>query len=108
LPPVEQPAAEVAAESPVIQVAQYRDGTYLGWGHCRHGDIQAAVVIKGGRIASATIARCLTRYSCSWVDALPPQVADRQDPETIDVISGATESSDAFYYAVVEALSQAK
>jgi len=94
----------VAAEPPK---PQYKDGTYLGWGTSRHGDIQAQVVVEGGRIASATIAQCLTRYSCSVIDKLPPQVAQRQSPET-DYVSGATQSTNAFYYAVVEALSKAK
>ena len=85
----------------------YRDGTYNGWGTSRHGDIQAAVVIEGGRIASATIAQCLTRYSCNVIAALPPEVAQRQSPE-VDYVSGATQSTNAFYYAVVEALNKAK
>ena len=87
--------------------APYRDGVYLGWGSSRHGDIQASVEIRDGRIYAATISQCLTRYSCSWISMLPSQVVSRQSPET-DVISGATQSSDAFYYAVVEALKQAK
>jgi len=85
----------------------YKDGTYLGWGTSRHGDIQAQVVIQNGRIESATIAGCYTRYSCSVIAKLPPQVAERQSPET-DYVSGATQSTNAFYYAVVEALSKAK
>ena len=68
---------------------------------------QAAVVIEDGRIVSATIARCLTRYSCSVIAALPAQVAVRQSPD-VDSVSGATQSANAFYYAVVEALSKAK
>ena len=78
-----------------------------GWGTCRHGDIQARIVIEAGRIASATIAQCLTRYSCSWISPLPPQVVARQSPET-DYVSGATQSTNAFYYAVIEALTAAK
>jgi len=35
------------------------------------------------------------------------QVTDRQSPET-DFVSGATQSTNAYYYAVVDALSQAK
>ena len=58
-------------------------------------------------IASAVISQCLTRYSCSWIAALPPQVVSRQSPET-DYVSGATQSTNAFYYAVVEALAKAK
>jgi len=111
---LEIPAAAVehAAAIPLPVVpdppkAQYKDGTYFGWGTSRHGDIQAQVLIENGRIASATIAQCLTRYSCSVIAKLPPQVAERQSPET-DYVSGATQSTNAFYYAVVEALSKAK
>jgi len=85
----------------------YKDGTYFGWGTSRHGDIQAAVVIENGRIASARIAQCLTRYSCSWIDHLQGQVVSRQSPE-VDYVSGATQSTNAFYYAVVEALAKAR
>jgi uncharacterized protein with FMN-binding domain len=87
--------------------APYKDGTYSGWGTSRHGDIEASVLIKDGRIAAAIISQCLTRYSCSWIAALPGQVTARQSPE-VDFVSGATESTNAFYYAVVEALKKAK
>ena len=70
--------------------AEYKDGTYLGWGYCRHGDI-----------------RCLTRYSCSWIDSLLPQVSERQTAD-VDWVSGASESSDAFHQAVADALAKAK
>ncbi len=85
----------------------WKDGKYTGWGYSRHGDIEAEVVIEGGRIASAIISQCRTRYSCSVIDILPPQVAKRQSPD-VDYVSGATQSADAFYGAVVEALSKAK
>jgi uncharacterized protein with FMN-binding domain len=108
---VEAAAADSAAGSvdpaPPAPKSQYRDGTYSGWGTSRHGDIQATVVIEDGRIASATITQCLTRYSCSIIDRLQGQVVTRQSPE-VDYVSGATQSTDAFYYAVVEALSKAK
>jgi len=103
----EQKNADAALSPSAPPHSEYKDGTYLGWGHCRHGDIQASVVIAGGRIASATIAQCLTRYSCSVIDKLPPEVAQRQSPD-VDTISGATQSGDAFYYAVTDALLQAK
>ena len=80
-PPVlvaEQKIPEPAVAEPAPPKSEYKDGTYLGWGHCRHGDIQAAVVIADGRVASATIAQCLTRYSCSVIEKLPPQVAQRR------------------------------
>jgi uncharacterized protein with FMN-binding domain len=65
------------------------------------------VVIRGGRIQSAVISQCRIRYSCSVIKELPPQVAQRQNPE-VDYVSGATESTDAFYYALVEALATAE
>jgi len=104
--PAAKPSAE-AAHSADPPAPKWKDGTYYGWGTSRHGDIQAAVVIQGGRIANAMISQCLTRYSCSWIAALPPQVIGRQSPE-VDYVSGATQSTNAFYYAVLEALNRAK
>lgn len=102
-------APEAPAPSPARPMPKetYMDGTYLGWGTSRHGDIQASVTIEEGRITAATIAKCLTRYSCSWVAHLPPQVVARQSPD-VDYVSGATQSANAFYWAVVDALSKAK
>jgi len=74
-PPVETPPVIAPAPEPAPVAAVpppppppaappkpvWKDGNYTGWGTSRHGDIQAAVVIQGGRIASATIAQCLTR-----------------------------------------------
>jgi len=93
-------------EAPTIARALYKDGTYTGWGYCRHGDLQASVTIDGGRIVSAKVVQCLTRYSCNWIEPLYPQVVLRQSAE-VDYISGASESSDAFYDAVTEALKKA-
>jgi uncharacterized protein with FMN-binding domain len=101
-PPVAEPASAPAPQAP-----QYKDGTYSGWGTSRHGDIETTVTIAGGRITSAVITQCLTRYSCSWVSHLQGQVVTRQSAE-VDYVSGATQSANAFYYAVVQALSKAR
>lgn len=99
--------AKPVAAPPVPPRGEYNDGTYRGWGYSRHGDIQASVVVKGGRIVSADIAQCRTRYSCNWVEYLPDQVVSRQRA-LVDAVSGATESSFAFEDAVTAALSRAK
>ena len=104
-PPPTAKLADPTPEAPPS--AHWKDGTYTGWGYSRHGNIEAQVVIENGRIASATISQCRTRYSCSVIDRLPPQVAQRQSPD-VDYVSGATQSADAFYGAVVEALGKAK
>lgn len=92
-----------AAAEPV----RYNDGTFVGWGYCRHGQIQSTIVIEHGRIVSAEITQCGTRYSCDWIAKLPPQVVSRQSAE-VDFVSGASESADAFYYSIEDALKKAK
>ncbi|GMV23031.1 MAG: hypothetical protein AMXMBFR57_29800 [Acidimicrobiia bacterium] len=109
-PPVEDtpaPAPVPPVPAPLMPKEKYRDGTYTGWGSSRHGDIQATVTIEGGRITAASISQCRTRYSCSWVAHLPPQIVARQSPEC-DYVTGATQSANAFYWGVVEALGKAK
>jgi uncharacterized protein with FMN-binding domain len=102
----ETKAAELTPPPPP-QKPSLKDGTYYGWGTSRHGDIQARIIIEDGRIKDASIAQCLTRYSCSWIAPLVPQVVQRQSAE-VDYVSGATQSTYAFYYAVLEALTKAK
>lgn len=94
-------------EAPLPPGVKWHDGTFTGWGTSRHGDIEATVIIEKGRITAAAISRCLTRYSCSWIAHLQPQVVERQSAD-VDNVSGATESANAFYYAVLEALKVAK
>ncbi len=105
--PAPAPAPAAAPTADTSSRAGLKDGMYSGWGTSRHGDIQAYVEIKGGKITSAFISECLTQYSCSWIAKLPPQVVERQSAE-IDYVSGATVSSNALYYAVADALKKAK
>ena len=86
--------------------ARFKDGVYQGRGSCPHGDIVAQVAIKKGQIVYAGIADCLTRYSCSVIHTLPEQIVTRQST-MVDVVSGATESTEAFQDAVADALSKA-
>lgn len=99
--PVDSPAVAVPA-APV-----FKDGLYSGWGSSRHGQIEAAIEVKDGHIVSASISQCLMHYSCSWISMLPPEVVARQSAD-VDYVSGATQSANAFYFAVVDALSKAK
>lgn len=85
----------------------YKDGTYTGIGSSRHGSIQATVVIEGGKIVSANITGCGTKYPCSKVASLPGQVVARQTA-SVNHVSGATDSSNAYMGAVAAALAQAK
>jgi len=108
--PEELAAASVPASSApgsaVIPQAKWRDGTYTGVGDSAHGDIEARVVIKNGRIVEAGISACNTRYPCSVIDSLILQPLTVQGPIT-DYVSHATESSYAYYFGLVEALKAA-
>lgn len=97
----------VVAKIPEAPKPKWKDGKFSGWGSCRHGEIQATIEIKGGRIISAVVSDCRTRYSCDVIDAIIPQVVARQSAD-VDTVSGATQSADAFYYAVTAALAAAK
>lgn len=113
--PVSLPAEQVNPEMPIaitreptsVSAPKWRDGTYTGLGDSPHGDIEARVVIKDGRIVEAGIATCDTRYPCSVIDPLLHQPVERQTPD-VDYMSHATESSDAYYYALVAALENAR
>jgi uncharacterized protein with FMN-binding domain len=109
LPAATQPARIVtaaASASSAVQAGTYRDGTYVGTGSNRHADIEATVTVQGGRIVSAQITSCQTRYPCNLISGLPGQVVSRQKAQ-VNMVSGATDSSRAFIDAVSQALAQA-
>ncbi len=101
------PATKAPATATAATTAAYKDGTYTGTGTSRHGSITASVVVQGGKIVSANITQCGTRYPCSDIATLPGQVVTRQSA-TVDFVSGATDSSQAFQGAIKNALGQAK
>ncbi len=107
------PTATTAAKAPATATsaptttALYKDGTYTGTGTSRHGNISASVVVQGGKIVSAAITQCGTRYPCSDIATLPGQVVTRQSA-TVDAVSGATDSSQAYRGAIQNALAKAK
>ncbi|MBL8981068.1 MAG: FMN-binding protein, partial [Gemmatimonadetes bacterium] len=104
-PPV---ATDSATSTPVPKVVKpLRDGAFHGYGSSRHGDIEVRIEIVGQKVVYAEISRCMTRWPCSIVERLPAQVIERQTAD-VDIISGATASSDAFYMAVLDALSTSR
>jgi uncharacterized protein with FMN-binding domain len=100
-------SAGAQAQTQPQSASGYRDGTYVGVGSSRHGGIQATVIVSGGKITSAAITGCGTRYPCSKVTSLVNQVLTIQAPP-VNYVSGATDSSQAYYQAVASALTQAR
>jgi uncharacterized protein with FMN-binding domain len=103
--PTAIPTAAPTAAAAQAATGKYKDGSYVGLGRSRHGNIEATVVVQGGKIVSARISQCLTRYPCSMIAALPGEVVAQQSA-TVDFVSGATDSSTAFQQAVANALAK--
>jgi uncharacterized protein with FMN-binding domain len=85
----------------------WHDGYFTGWGQSPHGDIEAWVTIKDGKIVDAGILRCETRYPCSVIDSILHQPIAWQSPD-VDRVSRATESADAYYWGLVAALKKSE
>ena len=97
--------APSATQSPPAQAA-YKDGTYMGNGNSRHGGMQVTLVVKGGKITSANVTSCGTRYPCSDVDPLVRAAVSKQ-VVPVNHVSGSTDSSQAYKQALTNALKQA-
>lgn len=97
-----QPAAVPSSRA----AAGLRDGSYTAAGTSRHGNIEATLVVAGGRVVSAEITSCQTRYPCSRVASLVSQVVANQ-AAPVNHVSGATDSSNAYRQAVAAALAKA-
>ncbi len=103
-----EPVAGAAVEAAEpVQLSIWRDGYYTGWGQSRHGDIEAWVTIRQGRIVDSGILNCDTRYPCSVIDGIIYQPVDLQSPD-VDKVSRATVSANAYYFGLVEALKKAE
>ena len=107
--PAAAPVAPTPTEASIASAApaKLKDGEYTGYGTSRHGDVEVYLETTDGKITYVKISQCLTQYSCSWISDLPKQVLARQSAR-VDGVSGATQSANAFYYAVVQALAKAK
>jgi uncharacterized protein with FMN-binding domain len=98
------PAPSSGATSPV---AAYKNGTFTGNGSSRHGGMEVTVVINGGKIVSANVTSCATRYPCSDVSSLVHSAVSNQKVPSSHV-SGATDSSKAYKQALTNALAKAQ
>lgn len=96
-----------ATAAPALTTAVFRDGTYTGTGTSRHGNIGVTVTIQAGKIVAAEISDCGTRYPCSRIAELPGEAVARQSA-AVDVVTGATDSTNAYRAAVNAALAQAR
>lgn len=87
---------------------QYLDGTYNGSASNQIGTVAVAVTVKSGKITDVQITACDTHYPQAYIDPVLPDYVVSNQTTQIPVVSGATLSTEDFYYAVVQALSQAQ
>ena len=115
------------AESKAAQ--GYKDGTYSGEAEVKEvgGTIKLGITVSGGKITTVDMQNLdregedygksepmnqglysIAQNSILGTDKLPGLLVDSQDPDSIDAVSGATLSREAFVQAAKAALDGAK
>ena len=94
--------------------SQYKDGTYTGVAaNAFYGNIQVQATINGGRITNVIFLQYPNDEDHSVrinqeADPLLAQEAIQSQNAQVDIISGATDTSEAFIQSLSSALQQAK
>jgi uncharacterized protein with FMN-binding domain len=106
-----------AATVPVktaTQTGQYKDGTYIGpVENAYFGNLQIQVAISGGKISDVTFLQYpndnshSSRVSNQAMPILKSEAISVQSAN-VDIVSGATQTSQAFQQSLAAVLSQAK
>ncbi len=93
---------------------QYKDGTYTGSeADAYYGTVQVAVTVQSGKITSVKFLKYPNTHSTSVMinqQAMPylqQETIQAQNPNNVQIISGATFTSQAFIQSLQAALSQA-
>jgi uncharacterized protein with FMN-binding domain len=85
----------------------YKDGTYTGSGSDRRGTVEVSVTIAHGKISKVQITDYEMHYPESYIEGLPQEVVQRQSAD-VDIVTGATSSSEDFQMAIEQALAAAE
>jgi uncharacterized protein with FMN-binding domain len=108
------PTPTTTSPSPVTASgSQYRDGTYTGGeADAQWGFVQVKVVVSHGKITDVQFLdypndRSRSRYINSIADPELANEAIQAQSAQVDIITGATDSSEAFMQSLADALSQA-
>ncbi len=94
--------------------AGYKDGTYTGSvADAQWGNIQVQVTIKGGKITNVQFLQYPNERDRSilinqYADPQLSSEAIQAQSANVDIVSGATDTSEAFMQSLSDALSQAK
>jgi uncharacterized protein with FMN-binding domain len=94
--------------------SQYKDGTFTGSvADAFYGNIQVQATISGGKITNVQFLQFpndngTSQYINQQADPMLAQEAIQSQSANVAVVSGATDSSQAFIQSMSDALSQAK
>lgn len=94
--------------------AQYKDGSYTGDVEDAHwGNIQVKAIIHNGKITDVQFLQFPNERNRSvvinnYADPILTNEAIQAQNANVDIVSGATDSSEAFIQSLTTALSQAK
>ncbi len=113
-PPNSAPATASTATPTPKQAGQYKNGTYTGGSaNAYYGNVQVQAVIQGGKLANVTFLQYPNTHSTSVYinqQAMPylQQEAIQAQSANVNIISGATFTSEAFIQSLASALTQAQ
>jgi uncharacterized protein with FMN-binding domain len=114
LQPTSTPQPTVVPTATPKPQGQFKDGTYTGSvADAFYGPIQAQVTVSGGRISSVQLVQSPNDRPESiqineQAGPMLAQEAIQAQSANVDVVSGATDTSNAFVQSMQAALSQAK
>jgi uncharacterized protein with FMN-binding domain len=96
------------------KMGQYKNGTYIGSVQdAFYGNIQVQATISNGKISNVTFLQFpndnrTSQFVNSQADPILSQEAIQAQSAQVDIVSGASASSQAFQASLADALSQAK
>jgi len=113
-PPVPQSYQPPAAQPTAVPATSYKDGTYTGQvADAFYGNVQVLVIIQGGKITDVQwldyprdrrTSQEINYQATPWLKSEAIQAQSAQ----VDIISGATLTSEAFIQSLGTALNQAQ
>jgi polyferredoxin len=85
---------------------KYKDGTYTGVGQGKNPDLKVSVTVSNGKVSNVEILSANEPKGKEALNTIPKEIIDTQST-SVDVVSGATMTSNGIMAAVNDALSQA-
>ena len=105
----DQAAAEEAAQQEALASATFADGTYESAGRGIGGEVPVTVTIEGGVITAVEVGENSETQGIgsNAIEQLPAKIVEANGTTGVEVVSGASMTSNAIFDAVNDCLAQA-